>query len=134
MQKEKIINLSNIAIILSVLINIVLLGYVVGYMSVFLFLSILTNIGLGWFIYKILNYQNELEDDLGTLSGEAQDLKLHIKSIYELEMFYGDDTLQSMLEHMNRFSEDVDYYTDKYSTEEDSEEEYQYDTGQTETP
>ena len=134
MQKEKIINLSNIAILLSVLINIVLLGYVVGYMSVFLFLSILTNVGLGWFIYKILNYQNELEDDLGTLSGEAQDLKLHVKSIYELEMFYGDDTLQSMLEHMNRFSEDVDYYIDKYSTEEDSEEEYQYDTDETETP
>jgi len=117
-----------------VLINIILLGYVVGYMSVVLFLSILANIGLGWFIYKILNYQNELEEDLETLSDEAQDLKLHIKSIYELDMFYGDDTLQSMLEHMNRFSEDVDYYIDKYSTEEDSEEEYQYDTDETETP
>tara|TARA_Y100000114_G_scaffold156866_1_gene185679 strand:- start:2955 stop:3359 length:405 start_codon:yes stop_codon:yes gene_type:complete len=134
MQKEKIINLFNIAIILSVLINLILLGYVIGYMSVFLFLSILTNMGLGWFIYKILNYQNELEDDLETLSGEAQDLKLHIKSIYELDMFYGDDTLQSMLEHMNRFSEDVDYYIGKYSTEEDSEEEYQYDTDEAETP
>jgi hypothetical protein len=126
--------LSIIAIVLSVLINIVLLGYVVGYMSVFLFLSILTNVGLGWFVYRILNYQNELEEDLQRLSDEAQDLKLHIKSIYELDMFYGDDTLQSMLEHMNQFSEDVDYYIDKYSTEEDSEEEYQYDTDETETP
>jgi allophanate hydrolase subunit 1 len=103
-------------------------------MSVFLFLSILTNVGLGWFVYRILNYQNELEEDLQRLSDEAQDLKLHIKSIYELDMFYGDDTLQSMLEHMNQFSEDVDYYIDKYSTEEDSEEEYQYDTDETETP
>ncbi len=126
--------MSIIAIVLSVLINIVLLGYVVGYMSVFLFLSILTNVGLGWFVYRILNYQNELEEDLQRLSDEAQDLKLHIKSIYELDMFYGDDTLQSMLEHMNQFSEDVDYYIDKYSTEEDSEEEYQYDTDETETP
>ncbi len=126
--------MSNVAIVLSVLINIILLGYVVGYMSVVLFLSILTNIGLGWFIYRILSYQNELEEDLKVLSDEAQDLKLHIKSIYELDMFYGDDTLQSMLEHMNRFSEDVDYYIDKYSTEEDSEEEYQYDTDETETP
>ena len=33
------------------------------------------------------------------------EFSIHLKSVYELEMFYGDDTLKSLMDHASQLSE-----------------------------
>ena len=40
---------------------------------------------------------------------------LHLKSVYELEMFYGDETLASLLEHATSFNEYIETFEYIYS-------------------
>ncbi len=34
-----------------------------------------------------------------------EEFSTHLKSVYELEMFYGDDTLKSLMDHASQLSE-----------------------------
>lgn len=46
----------------------------------------------------------------------------HLKAVYELDMFYGDETLQGLLEHAVSFNEQLDTFEYIYSlTEEEKE-------------
>ena len=73
-------------------------------------LSILINIGL--FIYarnvvsKLFFVSNELYD-LGSMVDVFTN---HLESIYEMEMFYGDETLGGLIEHARSFNEQMDTF------------------------
>ena len=73
-------------------------------------LSILINIG--FFIYarnvvsKLFFISNELYD-LGNMIDVFTN---HLESIYEMEMFYGDETLGGLIEHARSFNEQMDTF------------------------
>ena len=73
-------------------------------------LSILLNIGL--FVYarnvvaKLLQISTELYD-LGTM---IDNFTNHSQSVYEMEMFYGDETLGALVEHARSFNEQMDTF------------------------
>ena len=54
-----------------------------------------------WLI-KIIATINE---DMENLTSLINDFALHTKSVYELEVFYGDETLKSLMMHASRLSE-----------------------------
>jgi len=70
-------------------------------------LSILLNIGL--FVYarnvvaKLLQISTELYD-LGIM---VDNFTNHSQSVYEMEMFYGDETLGALVEHARSFNEQM---------------------------
>ena len=79
-------------------------------LSAMLTLSVLLNIGL--FVYarnvvsKLLLISNELAD----LGNMIDIFTNHLESVYEMEMFYGDETLGGLVEHARSFNEQMDTF------------------------
>tara|TARA_B100000161_G_C33294259_1_gene299972 strand:+ start:130 stop:462 length:333 start_codon:yes stop_codon:yes gene_type:complete len=79
-------------------------------LSAFLTFSMLLNIGL--FVYartvvsKLFLISNELVD-LGNIVDAFTN---HLQSIYEMEMFYGDETLGGLIEHARSFNEQMETF------------------------
>ena len=83
--------------------------------------SVLLNVVLVW-------YSRRLVVDLSDISQEVEevitDLKVyhnHVENIYNLETFYGDETLRALLEHSKAVSERVGDFTTLFSQIEDEE-------------
>ena len=103
-----------IGVALSILTNAILIGYVIGYIELFLFLSILLISGLVWYIAKILNHYSEIDNDFSNILQDMTVFENHIKQIYEMEMFYGDETLKGMIDHMGQLIDEISLYKEKY--------------------
>jgi len=108
-----------IGIGLSVLANTILIGYVIGYTELFLFLSILAICGLMWYIGKTLSHYNEINEDFSNILQDMEEFENHIKQLYEMEMFYGDETLKGMIVHLGELINEMDFYREKYFFEEE---------------
>ena len=73
-------------------------------------LSILLNIGIFTYarsvVSKLLNVSSELYD-LGLM---IDNFTIHLQSVYEMEMFYGDETLAGLIEHARSFNDQMDTF------------------------
>jgi DNA repair ATPase RecN len=65
---------------------------------------------LGWFCYKLVFRLNFVSNNLVELYERLGEFDQHINFIYELEMFYGDETLKNLIRH----SRDLRNYMKKY--------------------
>ena len=52
-----------------------------------------------WYIQKILNLSNDLNEDVIELYSEIENYSNHLDQIHEMETFYGDQNLQSLISH-----------------------------------
>ena len=85
-------------------------------------LSIFFNIGVFLYARNAILQLLSVSGELGDLKEMADSLAEHTKSVYELEMFYGDDTLQHLMDHARSFNEYLDTFEYIYSLTEDEEE------------
>lgn len=86
-------------------------------------LSFITNIFLIWYSIRLLR---ELLDVSGTLEDLFMDIERfakHLQSVYELEMFYGDQTLENLLSHARALTKEFDQYGVLFSLKESPERE-----------
>lgn len=67
--------------------------------SLVLILSICANMFLIWFSWKSLRQISEYDEELRELIGIIKNFSKHIESVYEMEMFYGDETLRHLMRH-----------------------------------
>jgi|TARA_R110002012_G_C11390638_1_gene584474 hypothetical protein len=102
-------------------------------------LSLAANIFMLWYIRNLLSNMLELTDNIAGFKEEVSIYKKHLQSIYELEMFYGDETLGGLLEHgksllesMDMFDEFVDLLGEDEIEEEDIQIQEDYDDGDSE--
>lgn len=75
-------------------------------------LSVSLNVLFFWYIRKTtgrLLFISENLNDLITLIGVY---RKHIKSVYEMEMFYGDETLQNLVQHTSSLYDILEDYED----------------------
>ena len=102
-------------------------------LSAILFLSIGFNVGIFIYARAALARLLFVSEELGDLQQMVSALARHLKSVYELKMFYGDATLESLLAHAVSFNEHLETFEYIYTlTEEDLEpetsiEEEEYD-------
>lgn len=75
-----------------------------------LILFIISTAVLGWFCFKLVFRLNFVSNNLVELYGRLSEFDQHIKFIYELEMYYGDETLKNLIRH----SRDLRNYMTKY--------------------
>ena len=69
-------------------------------MSDFLFFfSVVLNIFFVWYVIKLLRRFLSFQDELDEFSLKLEEYHGHIDIIYNLERFYGDDTLKNLLVH-----------------------------------
>lgn len=94
--------------------NSILLMAVLGIVPFLLYLSVLINVGLGWFIYNLMNRVEDVTEDLDGLFNSFYDFSDHLESIHELEMFYGEPVLQNLIDHSKQLVEDIEEYKTKY--------------------
>ena len=113
----------NIIVIISLILNAVLIATVIGWLPFSMFLSGLLNIGLLWYLRNLLLQAAEKNDDMTEIFEQLERFSLHIEKIHGLEIFYGDETLQSLITHSKTLLNDLDEYYEKYSDEEIEEEE-----------
>jgi|18_taG_2_1085343.scaffolds.fasta_scaffold42516_1 hypothetical protein len=80
--------------------------------SVILFLILLLsaalNIFLLWYGWKSIQQIKYYDDELTETMTVIHNFTNHLKSVYELEMFYGDETLRHLLRHAQDLTEAFD--------------------------
>ena len=90
-------------------------------LSALLLLSLIFNGGLFLYSRNVVARLLFISDELGDLQDMADSLAKHLKRVYELDSFYGDETLRHLLEHAISFNEHLLTFEEIYSlTERDN--------------
>jgi len=121
---------AKITLISSVILNSFLLIYLFGLIPFFLFISTITNLAFLSYLSYLLRERTDLQNDFFDLLGSVETYSNKLVSTYELEMFYGDDTLEDLLRNskilVNKFYDYEDkYYTEPQGNNEDNDTEAQ---------
>lgn len=74
---------------------------------ILLIVSLLLNIVAGMYLRWLLKTVATINQDIDNLSTMIIDFSNHTESVFELEMFYGDKTLKSLLEHSRSLIDNI---------------------------
>jgi len=91
-------------------------------LSVILVLSIAISVGLGLYSIAAAKRIYVISNNLSSIQEEMSSFRDHLESIYELETFYGDETLKSLLDHSRDVSNELGKYENIYELVVDLEE------------
>ena len=83
--------------------------------------SSLINILALFYVRWLIKTIAVINEDMDNLTGLISEFTAHTKSVYELEMFYGDQTLESLMKHATELTEKLSGL-DLVLNEEDGEE------------
>ena len=119
--------MSKYVLLISLVLNGILLMFVTGIVPFFLYLSIIINLVLIWYTGACLLRIDNLENDMIVLLQKNEDFLDELENIHSLEMYYGDEYLQSLINKsrglVNDFIDIQEKYFDVQITElEDNEE------------
>jgi len=99
--------------------NITLLT--IGLVATLLF-SLAINIGLVWYSFSAIRQIRFYDDELKEMMSIIDNFCTHLRDVYKMDMFYGDETLRHLLRHAQGITEvfqDYSLYFDEYVFEED---------------
>ncbi len=92
-------------------------------LSIILTVSVLLNIGLLLYVKAVLVKLLSISEELGDLREMTSNFAGHLQKVYELESFYGDQTLSNLLDHAISYNEQLGTFEYIYSlTEVDTQE------------
>lgn len=80
-------------------------------MIMILGVSILLNLTLMWYIYKLLKNLIDLEDQFMDMKTKLIEFATHLRAINKVESFYGDPTITALIEHMKKLAQDIEEYS-----------------------
>ena len=66
--------------------------------------SVVVNLISAFYIRWLLKSIVSINEDIISIDNLIKVFQTHLKAIYEMEMFYGDETLQSLLNHTTELS------------------------------
>jgi len=97
-----------------------------------LVLSIAFNIGLFVYARTVVSNLLRISEELGDFQTMIRTFVEHLRSVYQLESFYGDQTLESLLEHTRALDEQIEMFEYVYylTEEEAAEQEAETDIGE----
>ena len=76
--------------------------------------SIAFNVFFVWYIRNLLSQLYFVSNNLSGLVDETISFRDHLSSVYELETFYGDETLAGLLVHVGQYSETLSDFEEIY--------------------
>ncbi len=88
-------------------------------LSVVCTISILLNIGVFAYARSVITQLLSVSEELGDLKTMIDSFFIHSKEVYEMEIFYGDQTLQSLMDHAKSLNEQLTTFEYIYSLTED---------------
>ena len=99
-------------------------------------LSVMGNIFSIWYIRKLLSKVLFVSQNLTDLVDLLATYRNHLRKIYSMEMFHGDETIQFLIQHTNSLLDVLEDYSDIYLMTEpmeldeiEDEESYDEETG-----
>jgi len=114
-----------IFLISSLILNSFLLIYLFGLMPFLLFMLVLFNILALGYIRFLLDEGTRIQNHFNSLLPKIEIFSTHLSQIYELEMFYGDETLESLINHSKELIQGFYEFEEEYFSEMDEEYEYE---------
>ncbi len=87
----------------------------------FFIVSVVTNLFMLLYVRWLLSSLTIINTDIANVSEIIKDFSSHLNQIHEMEMFYGDETLKSLIDHSNILIEtlkDVDLLLEEKPEEE----------------
>ena len=103
----------------------------INWLTIALFLSIVCNLFALWYILKLLAKVLFVSQNLTDLVDLLGTYRNHLKRIYSLDMFHGDETIKFLIKHTNSLLDVLEDYSDIYKLTEplelDEEDEESYD-------
>ena len=88
-------------------------------LSALLAVSAILNIGLFVYTRAVVVRLLSIAEELWDLQQMIDSFAEHLNQVYELEMFYGDQTLQSLLNHAVSFNEQLETFEHIYTLTEE---------------
>jgi len=79
-----------------------------------LVISVSINALLIWYIRKMLQKLLYVSDSIGSLLVSAKNFSDHLGGLHDMEMYYGDETLGSLISHSKQVIEDIKEFEDIY--------------------
>ena len=79
-------------------------------LSCILTVSVLLNIGIGLYTRSAIIKLLSVSEELGDLKTIIDNFYSHVVNVYEMEMFYGDETLSYLLDHAKSVAEQLDTF------------------------
>ena len=104
---------------------------ITNWLIIALLLSIIINLLALWYIAKLLAKVLFVSQNLTDLVDLLSTYRNHLKRIYSLDMFHGDETIKFLIQHTNSLLDVLEDYSDIYLMTEpialDEEDEESYD-------
>jgi len=85
--------------------------------------SIAFNVFFIWYIRNLLSQLYFVANNMSELVDETISFRDHLSSVYELETFYGDETLAGLLAHVGQYSETLSDFEEIYALLDEEEQE-----------
>ncbi len=117
----------------SIIMNSILLMVITGILPFFLYLSVLINVALIWYSTKSLYRISDIEEDMIMLMERNELFLENLEQIHSLEMYYGDQDLQSLIDHSRELVNDFIDVQEKYFEVEVTSEEFEEGQDEEET-
>lgn len=80
-----------------------------------LLLSVSLNAFAFWYIAKLVSKFTFISENLNDLVTVVNNYKQHLKQVYKMEMFYGDETLEYLMSHTKSLLVILEDYSDIYT-------------------
>ena len=90
-------------------------------LSLLLLSSLALNVFCIWVNRQVVTKLFYVSDNIGDTMGIIQEYQEHLEGLYEMEMFYGDDTLQGLIEHTKFIIDEIKGFEEIYSLTVDEE-------------
>tara|TARA_R110002074_G_scaffold73565_3_gene168871 strand:+ start:970 stop:1359 length:390 start_codon:yes stop_codon:yes gene_type:complete len=88
---------------------------IIAPLGIVLAISTIANIFMFWYIRNLLSKILFISENLGDLVSMVAAYSEHLKGIYSLDMYHGDETLQFLMSHTTSLVEMLEEYEDIYS-------------------
>ena len=81
-------------------------------LSIVLTISLVFNGLMYWYSRQLTQKLSFIYDNIGDVSELITNYRAHLKSVYSMEMFYGDETLKFLIDHTRSISDVLEDYED----------------------
>ena len=108
-------------------------------LSIVLAISLIFNGLMYWYSRQLTQKLSFIYDNIGDVSDLITNYRTHLKSVYSMEMFYGDETLKFLMDHTRSIGvlledyEDPEFFVEEFM-EEDEDAPQQEELNNAETP
>ena len=108
-------------------------------LSIVLAVSLIFNGLMYWYSRQLTQKLSFIYDNIGDVSELITNYRTHLKSVYSMDMFYGDETLKFLIDHTRSISdlledyEDPEFFAEEFM-EEDEDAPQQEELSNAETP